>query len=104
MNGIDKEVRFEIVEHIGVLTTHATGWNKELNIVSWNGGQQKYDIRDWNPEHTVMSRGITLSEKEMRQIFDLMKRRRMNHREGQSQGDEEKPVAPPKKKEKEPER
>ena len=83
--------------------TKDNGWNKELNIVSWNGGQQKYDIRDWNPEHTVMSRGITLSEKEMRTITDLLRRRRMNHREGMAQAEESKPE-PPKKKEKEPER
>ena len=37
-NGFDREVRFEILEHIGIISTHPTGWNKELNIVSWNGG------------------------------------------------------------------
>lgn len=79
-NGFDREVRFEILEHIGVLSTHSTGWNKELNIVSWNGGQPKYDIRDWDLDHEHMSRGVTLHEKEMRQIFDLMKKRRMENR------------------------
>ena len=54
-------------------------------------------------DHEHMSRGITLTEKEMRQIFDLMKRRRMNHREGQTQGEDPKPD-PPAKKGKEPER
>lgn len=79
-NGFDREVRFEILEHIGVLSTHSTGWNKELNLVSWNGGQPKYDIRDWDLDHEHMSRGVTLHEKEMRQIFDLMKKRRMENR------------------------
>ena len=79
-NGFDREVRFEILERIGVLSTHSTGWNKELNIVSWNGGQPKYDIRDWDMDHEHMSRGVTLHEKEMRQIFDLMKKRRMENR------------------------
>lgn len=79
-NGFDREVRFEILEHIGILSTHSTGWNKELNIVSWNGGQPKYDIRDWDLDHEHMSRGVTLHEKEMRQIFDLMKKRRMGNR------------------------
>ena len=102
-NGFDREVRFEILEQIGVISTHPTGWNKELNVVSWNGGQPKYDIRDWDLDHEHMSKGITLTEKEMRQVFDLMKRRRMNHREGQSQGDDPKPD-PPAKKGKEPER
>ena len=79
-NGFDREVRFEILEHIGIISTHPTGWNKELNIVSWNGGQPKYDIRDWDLDHEHMSRGVTLHEKEMRQIFDLMKKRRMGNR------------------------
>ena len=42
----DREVTFEIVEEIGVIATHSTGWKKELNLVSWNGGQAKYDIRE----------------------------------------------------------
>ena len=79
-SGFDREVRFNIVEHIGVISTHSTGWNKELNLVSWNGGQPKYDIRDWDMDHEHMSRGVTLHEKEMRQIFELMKNRRMENR------------------------
>lgn len=79
-SGFDREVRFNIVEHIGILSTHSTGWNKELNIVSWNGGQPKYDIRDWDLDHEHMSRGVTLHEKEMRQIFELMKKRRVESR------------------------
>lgn len=79
-SGYDREVRFEIMEHIGVLSTHSTGWNKELNLVSWNGGQPKYDIRDWDMAHEHMSRGVTLHEKEMRQIFELMKKRRIENR------------------------
>lgn len=79
-SGFDREISFEIMEHIGVLSTYSTGWQKELNLVSWNGGQPKYDIRDWDMEHEHMSKGITLHEKEMRQIFDLMKKRRMESR------------------------
>ena len=35
-------------------------WNTELNIVSWNGNEPKYDIRQWNPEHTKCGKGITM--------------------------------------------
>ena len=73
----DREVTFEIVEEIGVIATHSTGWKKELNLVSWNGGQAKYDIRDWDPGHSRMSRGVTLKEQEMRQIVELLRRRRL---------------------------
>lgn len=31
------EISFEIVEHIGVLSTGSKGWTKELNLISWNG-------------------------------------------------------------------
>lgn len=85
----DREISYQIVEQIGVISTYSTGWNKELNLVSWNGGQPKYDIRDWDPDHEHMSRGVTLHEKEMRQIFDLMKRRRQSNRYKK-----EEPVAP----------
>ena len=44
----DREVTFEIVEEIGVIATHSTGWKKELNLVSWNDRAPKYDIRDWS--------------------------------------------------------
>ena len=60
-NGND-EVTFELMEHIGVLEERKDGWKKEVNIVAWNGGAPKIDIRDWDPEHERMGRGITLFE------------------------------------------
>ena len=48
-------------------------WIKELNIVSWNGRLPKYDIRKWSPDHTKMSRGITLSQGEMRELNDVLR-------------------------------
>ena len=76
----NREVRFEIVERIAVLATHSTGWRKELNLVRWNGGPPKYDIRDWSPDHGHMSRGATFHEKEMRHICEVLKQRRENGR------------------------
>ncbi len=82
MNGsnFNREISFDIVEHIGVITTYSTGWNKELNLVSWNGAAPKYDIREWSPDHAHMSRGVTLHEKEMRTILDLIRNRRRKNR------------------------
>lgn len=62
------EVKFEIINHIGVLSTSKSGWTKELNVVSWNGGPPKYDIREWNEDHTKMSKGITMNEEEIGQL------------------------------------
>ena len=70
-----EESRFEIMEHIGVLSAYKTGWKREINIVSWNGNAPKYDIRDWDPDHERMSRGITLSEKEMGRVRQMLDER-----------------------------
>ena len=66
------EIRFEITEQIGVIAEYATGWKKELNLVSWNGNPAKYDIRDWSPDHMKMSRGITLTKDEARMLYSLL--------------------------------
>ena len=38
------ELKFEITESLGVLAENAKGWTKELNLVSWNDHEPKYDI------------------------------------------------------------
>ena len=64
-------IKFEIIEHFGVLSTSPTGWTKELNIVRWNDKSEKYDLRDWAPGHDRMSRGITLYEEELKTLANL---------------------------------
>lgn len=56
--------KFEIIEHIGDLKVQNSGWVKELNIVSWNDYEPKYDIRDWSPDHKACGKGITFTEEE----------------------------------------
>lgn len=68
----NKDFRFEIKSHIGVLSENNTGWTKELNVVSWNGRKGKYDIRDWSPKHRKMSRGITMTEEEFDELAKLI--------------------------------
>ena len=69
-NGVD----YEIIRHIGVLHIYQTGWQKEINLVRWNEGPVKYDIRDWSPEHDMMSRGITLSIEECHKLGKLLRK------------------------------
>ena len=69
------DIKYEIIEAIGVLSEGAKGWRKELNLVSWNDRPAKYDIREWAPEHDKMGKGVTLSEDEMKALMDLMKNR-----------------------------
>ena len=64
-------IRVEIKKHFGVISTNDLGWTKELNIVAWNGGKPKYDIREWSPDHARMSRGITFSDDEMDAVTRL---------------------------------
>ena len=67
-----KEIKFEIVKAIGVLSESAKGWTKELNLVSWNDGAPKYDLRDWDPNHEKMGKGVTLTEDEVRKLKKLL--------------------------------
>lgn len=59
------ELKFEITKTLGVLSENAKGWTKELNMVSWNDREPKYDLREWSPDHTRMGKGITLTEEEV---------------------------------------
>ena len=67
------EVTFEVVENIGTICERDNGWTKEINRVSWNGAEPKFDIRDWDPGHERMSRGITLFEEEARALYNHLK-------------------------------
>ena len=62
------EFKYEITRQIAVLSTNKSGWTKELNLVSWNGKEAKYDIREWAPGHEKMGKGITLSNEEMEEL------------------------------------
>lgn len=66
------EFYFDIVEHIGVIHEKPNGWKRELNLVSYGGKAAKYDIREWDEEHTRMSKGITLQKEEVKILLDLL--------------------------------
>ena len=66
------EIKFEIVEHIGVLSETAKGWKTELNIVSWDGRDPKYDLRSWSENHEKMGKGITLSKTELAKLKEIL--------------------------------
>ena len=66
------DITFEIVKHTGVLSERRTGWRKELNLVSWNGGDPKIEIREWDETHNKMSRGIRFTESELVKLMDLL--------------------------------
>ncbi|WP_066187291.1 MULTISPECIES: YdbC family protein [Gracilibacillus] len=57
-------IKYEIIQQIAVLSESASGWHKEVNLISWNDRSPKYDIRDWSPDHEKMGKGVTLTEEE----------------------------------------
>ncbi len=65
---------FEIKEHLGILGAYSTGWKKELNLIEWNGSNAKLDIRDWDPAHERMSRGVTLHTDEARTLLSILEK------------------------------
>lgn len=67
----EPEFKYDIVKHIGVISDMGKGWKKELNMVSWNGRPEKYDIRNWSSDHKHMDRGITLHQDDMQKLVDL---------------------------------
>ena len=66
------DIKFEIEKEIGKISESSKGWTKELNLISWNGKEAKYDLRDWAPEHEKMGKGITLNKDELKVLKDLV--------------------------------
>lgn len=67
-----REITFDIVKNIGVLTENKTGWRREINIVSWNGAKPKLDIRDWGPEYQKVGKGLSLNAEEVAILKELL--------------------------------
>ena len=59
-----KEIQYEIVKKIAVLSMSDSGYAKEINLISWNGNEPKYDIRSFSPNHEKCGKGITLTADE----------------------------------------
>lgn len=66
------EIKYEITEELAVLSESARGWTKEINLVSWNDREPKFDIREWAPEHERMGKGVTISKEEAKIIRDIL--------------------------------
>ncbi len=66
------EIKYEISKELGVLSENAKGWKKELNLVSWNERDPKYDIRDWSDGHEKLGKGVTLTGEEIKKLRDIL--------------------------------
>ena len=66
------EFKYEITKKLGVLSEAANGWQRQFNKVSWNEREPKFDIRDWSPDSTKMSKGISLTGEELSILKGLL--------------------------------
>ena len=74
------EIKYEIIKKIGVLSrsrpalsaAEGSGWAKELNLISWNDRDPKYDLRDWSVDGSKMGKGVTLSVAELVALRELL--------------------------------
>ncbi len=78
------KITYEIKKQLAVLSSQSgNGWKKELNLISWNGFEPKYDIRDWDSTHSKMGKGVTLTENELKELYAVLKGMFENDRNGQ---------------------
>ncbi len=67
-----KEFSYEIVRNVGILSTNKSGWNREVNVVRWNNGNPKIDIRDWAPDHSKMGKGCSMTAEEVSILKEIL--------------------------------
>jgi hypothetical protein len=67
------DLKYEVKEKLGALSKDARGWQKELNLVSWNDHPAKFDLREWSEDHSKMGKGITLTAEELKALRELLK-------------------------------
>lgn len=67
-----KDIQYEIAKEIAVLSVSDSGYTKEINLVSWNGAEPKYDIRSFSPDREKCGKGITLSAEEVTRLLEAL--------------------------------
>lgn len=69
-----REIQYEIVKEIAVLSTGDSGYTKEINLISWNGKEPKYDIRSFSPNGEKCGKGITLNADEAAALLKALQK------------------------------
>lgn len=65
-------INYEIVRQVGIMAEKQSGWKRTLNLIRWNAGEEKYDIRDWSPDGQKMSKGIVLTRQEAEELLRIL--------------------------------
>lgn len=66
------DLKYEILEELGTLSTSKSGWEMQLNVVQWGANKPKYDLRTWSPDHAKMGKGLTLTREEIETLHELL--------------------------------
>ena len=69
---MEKEFTYKVIREIAVLSEKTNGWSKQLNLISWNDGDPKYDIRDWGPNREKMGKGVTLTPAKLMSLSETL--------------------------------
>lgn len=70
-----KEIKFEVIKKIGVLDSDSKS-PKELRLISWNGADAKYDLRNWWTDkegNEKTGKGLTLDNEELYSLYEILK-------------------------------
>lgn len=65
------KITYDVVKNIGIIADNGA-WETQVNMISWNHGAPKFDIRKWNVETDRMSKGISLTESEARELVRVL--------------------------------
>ena len=66
-----EKITYDVVKNIGVIADNGAQ-ETQVNMISWNHGAPKFDIRKWNVETDRMSKGISLTESEARELVKVL--------------------------------
>ena len=56
------------------MATGDSGYTKEINLISWNGKEPKYDIRSFSPNREKCGKGITLNADEAAALLKALQK------------------------------
>jgi hypothetical protein len=69
-----KEFKYEIKEYVGVVAEERGYRTLELNLVSFNDAEPKFDLRRWvnKDGERTLGKGITMTGEQIRALRDLL--------------------------------
>lgn len=65
-------ITYKVEQKEGIISKMSNGWQKELNKVSWNEGEAKFEIRSWSKDHQRMGKGVSFTEEELIALANIL--------------------------------